>query len=169
MFVDIILEVMNFNHTWMGDVVLRLEYADCATGTGALRHQRGLPSARNQRHDQRACGNGTGIGCSGNFGSSAANTPQPGSVIYRFTDAALAPIGDGVCPTVAPTGCYKPSPGGVLAGFNGLLKGGCWQLRAADWAALDVGFINSWTVWELNQTPVNTQVATWGKLKTLYR
>lgn len=165
---DVVLEV-NMNHTWMGDVIVRLEYRDCATGatlygTNVICRPRGTNVTPNA-----PCGSGTGVGCSGNLGSSAANTPQPGSVPYRFTDPAPTAIGEGVCPTVAASGCYKPSPGGLLAGFSGHLKGGCWVLLTSDWAGLDVGSISSWTVWELNTGPVVTKSASWGNMKMMYR
>ena len=165
---DVILEV-GMAHTWMGDFLVRLEYVDCASGallygTNVLCRPRGTNAVGNA-----PCGTGTGVGCSGNLGTVATTTPPPAPVPYLFSDAAVAPIGDGICPTVAPSGCYKPSPGGALVGFNGHLKGGCWRLLASDWAGGDLGTISYWAVWEQNQAPVPARLASWGKLKTLYR
>lgn len=156
---DVILEV-NMAHTWVGDLVLRLEYVDCATltplyGTNVLCRPRGTNTTTNT-----PCGSGTGVGCSADL--VAGN-------VYRFADAAPAPMADGTCTNPIASGCYKPSPGGAMVGFVGLVKGKCWRLTVSDWASLDTGIINSWTVWEQNQTPVGAKAGTWGQLKTLYR
>ena len=65
---DVVFEIA-MNHTWMGDVVIRLEYVDCSTqavlyGTNVICRPRGTNTTANT-----PCGAGTGVGCSGNFGS----------------------------------------------------------------------------------------------------
>ena len=156
-------------HTWMGDLVLRLEYADCDDGTvlyGAdvLCRPRGtnllLPAP---------CGGGSSAGCSGNLGSTSTSTPPPEPESYFLSDSATATLGIGTCPGAAVTGCYLPSTPGAFGGFSGLAKGACWRLSVADHADRDVGVITYWAVYTNNVPIVATRAASWGRLKTIYR
>jgi len=165
---EVTLEV-SLAHTWMGDLVLRLEYVDCVSGVplyGAdiLCRPRGanlLPPS--------PCGSGTSAGCSGNLGTSALSTPPPEPATYFFSDSASVPLGDGSCPSLAGPGCYLPTSPGAFAGFRGHLLGGCWRLSVADWAESDVGMIDHWAVWMAVTPEVATRATSWGRLKTIYR
>ena len=152
--------VANLTHTWIGDVVLQLEYfANCADAA---------PTASANvicRPGGTLCGPGTGVGCSSNF--IAANE-------LRFNDAAAAAIPSTSClsATNVAAGCYLPSgtgAGGLSTAFNGLLKGGCFRIFAQDNAAADTGAINSWGVLSKNESPVPTASRSWGGLKSIYR
>ena len=166
---DVILE-LTWNHTWVADIVLTLGYdPDCsgplaAVSTRVICRPRGTVATT-----AVPCGpNTTSVGCGSNIGTSATNTSnQPAT--YIFSDEALNRIGEGVCPTLTPAGCYKPSVGSELAVFRGLNKGGCWSLKAADWAAGDVGTITTWAVHVRNQRPVPATAASWGQIKGTYR
>lgn len=167
-FTDVILEV-SLAHTWVGDLVLRLEYADCESGaplhgTNVICRPRGTELLA-----PPPCGAGFGSGCGGNLGSLATSIPPPEPRPYYFNDAAEFPIADGICHPLASPACYQPSPSGALSGFNGFSQGGCWTLSVADWAAGNTGVIAHWTVWQKSTPVVPARAASWGRLKTIYR
>jgi len=156
-------------HTWMGDLVLRLEYVDCDDGT--LRYGADVlcrPRGTNLLAPA-PCGGGSSAGCSGNLGTTSTSTPPPEPASYFLSDSAGVPLGVGSCPGVAIPGCYLPSTPGAFGGFSGLAKGGCWRLLVADHADRDVGEITYWAVFTNNVPIVATRAASWGRLKTIYR
>jgi len=164
---DIILEV-DMDHTSIGDLVVKLDYVDCESGavlsgTTILCRPRG-----DDPDDNAPCGDGTGSGCSGNLGKSYLDEPEPSPARYFFTDEASAPMADGSCPRLVPTGCYQPSPGGSTRAFAGLPRGGCWRLFASDWTLGHTGAITSWGIWERDLS-TGARRHTWGELKTIYR
>jgi hypothetical protein len=166
---DVVLE-LTWNHTWVGDVVLTLSYDVDCEGPAAEVSTRVVCRPRGTVATTAVpCGpNATSVGCGSNIGTSATNSANLPAT-YRFSDEAVAPIAEGTCPTLTPAGCYKPSTGSTFAIFRGLNKGGCWRLRAADYAAGDVGTITTWAVNVRNQTPVPVTAASWGQIKSTYR
>ena len=166
---DVILDI-TWNHTWVADIVLTLGYDVDCEGPAAEVSTRVICRPRGTVATTAVpCGpNTTSVGCGSNIGTSATNSAnQPAR--YFFSDEALNMIGEGVCPTLTPGGCYKPSVGSSFSVFRGLNKGGCWRLRAADWAAGDVGTIPTWAVHVRNQRPVPATAASWGQVKSVYR
>jgi len=165
---DVVLEV-SLAHTWMGDLVLRLEYVDCLSGVplhGAdiLCRPRGANLLA-----PAPCGVGTSAGCGGNLGTSESSLPPPGTATYFFSDSSATALAEDACPTLAGGGCYRPTVPGAFAGFRGLLVGGCWRLRVADWAESDVGVIDYWAVWTRVQPEVAARPTSWGGVKAIYR
>ena len=161
-----VIAAVTMRHTWVGDVVLRLEYYDCATGA-VFAGTNLLCRARGTNVDTPApCGIGTGVGASGDLGTGGTTGT---ALTYVFSSDAAAPINEGVNPTPIPAGCYQPAFGQTMAVFAGLQKGGCWSLSAGDWAAGDLGYINDWTIYMKNEGPVATRSGSWGSLKTIYR
>jgi hypothetical protein len=156
-------------HTWVGDVVATVEYGDCAggpalAGVNVICRPRGTTTIF-----AAPCGTGTGVGCSGNFGTVGTTSPPPAPVSYKFSDDATGTIAEGTCPNPVPSGCYKPQTGGSMSVFDGLLKGGCFRLSVSDWAGADVGTVSQWAVWTTNEYPVSAAPRTWGAVKTMYR
>ncbi len=151
---------LNLTHTWIGDVVVKLEYyQNCGDATPA--------AVANVlcRPGGTLCGPGTGVGCSSNF--VAANE-------LRFNDNAGAAIPSTGCVTATnvAAGCYRPTgttAGGLSTAFTGLLKGGCFKLFVQDNASLDTGTLTSWAVYSKNEAPVPTVNRSWGALKSIYR
>lgn len=171
---DVILE-LTWDHTWIGDIVLTLGYDPDCTGPAAeiatrvICRPRGLDLAGSAPCGPGAGGGpGAGVGCGSNVGSSATDSAnQPAT--YYFSDEAVGPIAEGVCPSLTPAGCYRPTTGSEFAIFRGLAKGGCWRLRVADWVGGEVGTIVSWAVHVRNQRPVPVTAASWGQIKGVYR
>lgn len=161
---------LEINHTWIGDLVVRLEYYDCTTGvvlqgTDLICRPRGF-----EDQDNVPCGTSTGFGCSGNLGKSRNDIPQPDSQRYLFADESTNILDDGGCAAVLGSGCYQASPGNYLVGFEGLPRGKCFRMIVSDWKVGDVGTLSSWGVWELNPlSPTPALHTTWGELKTIYR
>lgn len=151
---------LNLTHTWIGDVVVKLEYYQtCGDATPA--------AVANVicRPGGTVCGTGTGVGCSSNF--VAANE-------LRFNDAATSSLPSTACvsSTNVAAGCYRPTgttAGGLSTAFQGLLKGGCFKLFVQDNASLDTGTLTSWAVYSKNEAPVPTVNRSWGTLKSIYR
>ncbi len=151
---DVILAVEGF-HTWIGDLRIWLSYdvgCDGAADAG--------PVAALCRPALGTCDPDGCCGCSGDLEG-----------VYLFSDAGGDPMGEFDCPSFIPGGCYgvavdSPNP---FAVFDGLPKGGCFELFVADGACADTGFIASWGVAVLNGpggTP--TQDVSWGALKSAY-
>ncbi len=160
---------MDIEHTWVGDLVIRLEYANCQTGetlygTNILCRPRGTEDA-----DNVPCGAATQFGCSGNLGKSKYDQPPLATQRYYFADESTNILDNGACADVLGPGCFQPSVGGTLAGFEGLPRGGCWRLIVSDWKLGDVGSIAGWGVWELKPLATPTVPRSWGRLKTIYR
>ncbi len=168
--IDDVIITMNASHTWVGDLIVTVNYdEDCAGPGGPISavllcrpDASGDPS-----QTPPPCGtSAAALGCSSNLDCN--NT-------YSFGDAAVASLGVGAfcgptSATVLPGGCYKPGAGGTpLAIFRGLAKGGCWTLTVSDNAALDTGVLCSWAVFLRNQHPVPAQSSSWGQVKNLYR
>jgi len=159
---------IDIDHTWMGDLVLRLEYVDCGTnaviyGTDLICRPRGTQPTANV-----PCGTDTERGCSGNLGRSRIDEPQPSPQRYWFSDESPNIIAIGACPEVLGSGCYEPVDDGALAGFIGLPRGGCFRIVVSDWAIGNTGQISSWVVWELDP-PTPALRRSWGRLKSIYR
>ena len=161
---------LEINHTWIGDLVVRLEYTDCVTGevlygTNLICRPRGVDD-----EGEVPCGTTAGFGCDGNLGRSKLDVPQPDSQRYLFADESTNILDDGACAPVLGSGCYQASPGNLLQGFEGLKRGGCFRMVLSDWKVGDVGTLSSWGVWELNPLAATPSLhASWGRLKTIYR
>jgi extracellular elastinolytic metalloproteinase len=102
---------IRLNHTFDGDLVLRLIHPD---GTTVL-----LSSNRGSSGD--------------NFGSGANDCSGTPTI---FDDNALTPISGGAAPFA---GTFKPET--PLSALNGKLMNGVWRLQVSDTAAIDVGTI----------------------------
>jgi len=160
-FDDVILDVQ-MSHTWIGDLIMTLDYfQDCAAAvpiasTRVLCRQRGTNASA-----PVPCGSdASGFGCSGDL--SCNNT-------YYFSDDAVAPMAEGTCATAIASGCYKPASGNSMAVFRGLAKGGCFRLSVSDNASADIGTVCSWSIHTRNTGPVEALTSSWGKLKAIYR
>lgn len=158
----IVLEV-KLQHTWVGDLRIRLDYDVTCDGTPdasalVLCRPRG-----NMSVTPAPCGPGPGFGCSGDL--TCQNT-------YRFDDASPTPLGIGAsCSPTIPSGCYGTAVegGSPLGAFYGLPKLGCWTLTVIDATSGDIGALCEWTVWEDKEPPVGIEAAPWGRVKSLYR
>ncbi len=160
---DVILE-MNWNHTWIGDIILDLSYDPDCSGPAAATTARVVCRPRGTATTTPLpCGTGTGFGCSGDL--AAAN-------VYMFSDDALNPLAVGAnCTATLAGGCYKQSDvgGSPFSIWRGLPKGGCWYLRVADNAGADTGAISGWAIYVRNQRPVPVSDTSWGQVKNIYR
>ncbi len=149
---DVILAV-EMDHTWVGDLRIWLSYDMNCDGTAEAG-----PVAALCRPGLGTCDPDGCCGCSaGVFG------------VYLFSDDGGVPLAED-CVAVDP-GCYSaaidsPNP---FAVFDGMPKGGCFELFAADGACADTGSVRSWTVYVANGgggTP--TETVSWGHLKSSY-
>mgnify|MGYP006183063971 FL=1 len=100
--------------------------------------------------DNNATGVSSSIAVSGRTGNGGASTPVAVNIVHPY-------IGDLIVDLVAPDGSvYSISnrAGGSADNINktvninlsGEALNGTWKLRAADRAASDVGYINSWSI-----------------------
>ena len=159
MFVNHVVLEIDCSHTWIGDLVVRLEYDE--NSDGAI-DAASTVICRPGRTG--SCGPaGTGAGCGSNFATGA---------VYRFDDTAASPLPTTGCFTSAniPGGCYQPTGLGTspLSAFVDLTKGGRWWLFVSDNATGDVFSMTRWAVHILN-SPVAVAPASWGQLKARYR
>jgi len=159
MFISHVVLDLDCSHTWIGDLIVRLEYDENSddvidvTSTVICRPGRTV-----------SCGaGGSGSGCSSNFATGA---------VYRFDDTAVGSLPEIGCSnaTDIPGGCYRPTGLGAdaLSVFEGRSKGGRWWLFVSDNATGDVFTMTRWAVHILN-TPVGVAQASWGQVKALYR
>ncbi len=149
---DVILSA-ELSHTWSGDLRLWLSYDVECDGTDDAG-----PVAALCRPGLGTCDPDGCCGCSaGVLG------------LYMFSDDGGIPLAED-CIAVDP-GCYSPaidSPN-PFAVFDGLAKGGCFNLFAADGACADTGTVNTWIVAVKNGTGgVPTESVSWGELKSTY-
>jgi subtilisin-like proprotein convertase family protein len=151
---DVVAEV-GFEHTWVGDVVLRLRNT---SSTGEIReadllNRPGVPQSP--------------FGCSGD----AVSSSSLGNYFFG-SDLSLVPLGDTNCPSTHLPACYAVAPEDPqgLEIFRGLEVGdGTWELRAFDHAASDSGFVHAWGIHLLIEHPVSVSESTWGEIKASYR
>ena len=167
-FLDVIATV-KLAHTFVGDLVLRLEYfGNCSSPTPVasvdlICRPRGTDTASPAPCGPDPASNNGGGSNLGTSATNSANTPD----LYSFADDAVTRIADGTNPPLIPAGCYLPSSG-TLSAFSGLRKGGCFRLFAADYAPLDVGSIEELHVYSMNSQNVPAERVSWGSLKTMY-
>lgn len=161
-FISSIVLQARMQHTWVGDLRIRLGYDETCDATIdaqaiVLCRPRGVTATT-----PAPCGPGVGFGCSGDL--SCANS-------YVFDDASPTPLGVESCPAAIPSGCYRPPvDGGVpLAVFTGRPKGGCWSLTVIDATSGDIGSVCEWIVWQDEQRTIGVAPAGWDRVKTLYR
>lgn len=167
--IDVIVEI-TLAHTWAGDLIVRVEYGDCAGGPA----QAGVNVICRPRGTAALfpvpCGSANTVGCSGNLGNGRPNVPPYEPSSYTFSDDAATALAEGDCPSSIPAGCYRPqTPGGALSAFDGRLKGGCFRLGISDWFVGDRGIVSSWAVHTKTDRSVPATNRTWGQVKTLYR
>ena len=153
---DVVLE-LDCSHTWIGDLIVRLDYDEDSNGTIDLSTTVICRPGRTGN-----CGpGGTGVGCGSNFVT---------GFIYRFDDTATGTLPTTNCSGNVLAGCYRPTGvgAGLLSAFEGRTKGGRWWLVISDNQSGDAGTLTSWTV-HLKNTPVSTTPTSWGQLKAIYR
>ena len=112
--------ILQINHTWVGDLSVRLTHDD--TGTTALIMDRpGKPNS--------------GFGCSGD------------DIDAQLFDAACGGSVEDQCAGAVSTinGEFTPDPD-ALAVFDGESHSGSWTLTVTDHAGADSGFLNTWCV-----------------------
>lgn len=159
MFVGHVVMELDCSHSWIGDLIVRLDYDENsddvidATSTVICRPGR-----------TGSCGpiGGAGLGCGSNFTTGA---------VYRFDDTTTVSLPETVCnSTNIPGGCYRPTGlgAGPLSVFKDRTKGGRWWLFVSDNAPTDVFTLTRWSVHILN-TPVAVAPTSWGQVKVLYR
>ena len=167
-FLDVIAEV-KIAHTFVGDLVLRLEYFDnCAAVAPVAMASLICRPQGTSANWPLPCGTATGgAGAGSNIGTSATNASNLPAA-YLFSDAAATKIADGVNPTLTPAGCYQPTIG-AMSGFANLRKGGCFKLFAADYEGADLGTIEEVHIHSLNSQNVPTRAVSWGRIKSIYR
>jgi len=123
---------IDMNHTWVGDLIVRLEAPD---GTALdLIHRTGFAGG----------GKGGCCGDSSNLGGTYTFSDD-GDTSWWATAGALG--GDAVMPSGdwAPTGADGVL-GSFAATFGGLDTEGTWTLSLGDWAGGDTGAVTSWTL-----------------------
>jgi len=149
---DVILST-EISHTWVGDLRIWLSYDVDCDGTAEAGPVAALCRAGLDGCDADGC-----CGCSASVGGT-----------YLFSDDGALPLAED-CVAVGP-GCYSPavdSPN-PLAVFDGLEKGGCFELFAQDGACADTGAVSTFTVAVMNGgggTP--TETTSWSGLKSSY-
>ena len=159
MFIRHVVLELECSHTWIGDLIVRLEYDENSddvidvTATVICRPGR-----------TGSCGAiGMGFGCGSNLTTGA---------VYRFDDTAASSLPESGCATLTdiPGGCYKPTGLGAdpLSVFGDRSKGGRWWLFVSDNANGDLFAMTRWAVHILN-SPVGVAPASWGQVKVLYR
>lgn len=167
--VDVVFDI-TIGHTWVGDLLARIEYGNCAGGpptaaSNVICRPRGTGASA-----LSPCGSVSDFGCWADLGDAPTPNVEPTPLTYRFSDGAPAPMAEGTCPTKLAAGCYRPSSmGGSLAAFHLQHRGGCFRLLVGDYTPSDVGVVAAWAVHMSNDTPVAAHAASWGALKTIYR
>jgi len=151
---DVILGV-EISHTWVGDLRVLLSYDVDCDGTAEAG-----PAAALCRAALDGCAPDGCCGCSGDLGG-----------LYYFSDDGGEALGEVDCPSFIPAGCYGPAVDSEVpfAAFDGLAKGGCFDLVVQDGACADTGSVSSWVVAVRNGgggTPVEN--VSWGSLKSAY-
>lgn len=153
---DVVID-LRINHTWIGDLTLRVGYDE--TCDGAI----DVSSTIVCRPGNATC-TGTAVGCNNNF--VCANQ-------IMIDDVAPAALPTAACVSTVnvAAGCYRPTGAGAgpLAIFEGRPKGGCWYLFASDQAAADVGTICEWSVHLKNRTTIGVEAASWTGTKVLFQ
>ena len=148
MIIDDVIVDLNMVHTWVGDLIVTVQYDLGCDGTidrsaTLLCRPRGTAAV-----SPPPCGTATGtFGCGADLITASA---------ILWSDDALAPLAEGTCVNPVPPGCYKPATvgGQPLSVFRGMLKNGCFTLFVSDNGAGDTGTINSWSVHVRNRQPV---------------
>jgi len=107
---------VRINHTWVGDLVVRLTHVQSGTSVDLI---------------DRPGFTGSGFGCSGD------------NIDAVLDDAAAQPVETqcaGSVPTIA--GTFRPNQ--VLSAFNGVSLAGTWRLNVSDRAGSDTGSLVRW-------------------------
>jgi len=157
MFIEDVVLVLDCSHTWLGDLIVRLDYDE--NTDGAIDASTTVICRPGRTG---ACGQaGTGVGCGSNLVTGS---------IYRFDDTATGTLPTANCSGNVAGGCYQPTGvgAGPLSVFEGRTKGGRWWLFVSDNQGGDSGTLTSWTV-HLKNTPVSTTHTSWGRVKSIYR
>lgn len=159
MFVGHVVLELECAHTWIGDLIVRLEYDENSDGvidvTSTVICRPGRTGS---------CGaGGTGSGCGSNFATGA---------VYRFDDSAVNSLPSTGCAlgTDIPGGCYRPTgiDSSPLSAFVDRVKGGRWWLAVSDNLGGDLLTMTRWAVHILN-SPVSVAPTSWGQIKLRYR
>ena len=149
---DVVLDV-EIAHTWSGDLRVWLSYDMGCDGSAEAG-----PVAALCRPALSGCDGSGCCGCSAGIGG-----------LYQFSDDAAVPLAED-CVAVDP-GCYStavdsPAP---LSAFDGMDKGGCFDLFVADGACADTGAVTSWTVHVKNGGgTVPTEDTSWSQIKAKF-
>jgi subtilisin-like proprotein convertase family protein len=106
------------NHTWVGDLRVTLTHVDTGTAV-TLIDRPGSPA--------------TSLGCSGNN-------------INATLDDEASLLVEGQCLAATPTISGSLKPNNPLSAFDGENVGGTWRLTVTDWATLDDGFLEAWSL-----------------------
>ncbi|MFH1329670.1 MAG: proprotein convertase P-domain-containing protein [Actinomycetota bacterium] len=105
-------------HTYVGDLRVTLTHVDTGTVVTII-HRPGVPA--------------TSFGCSGD------------NINATLDDEATLPVED-QCRTTSPTISGSVKPNNLLSAFDGENLGGTWRLTVTDWATLDHGFLEAWSL-----------------------
>lgn len=141
---DIILE-LRISHTRVGDLKVLLYYDVSCDGTPDVG-----PVAALCRPALDGCPSDDCCGCGSDIDGS-----------YFFSDDASTPLGEYLCPTMIPEGCYAPAveSENPFSVFEGLPKGGCFYLKVVDGACDHPTDLAEWCVWSLTSPPAGNQYA----------
>jgi hypothetical protein len=153
---DIVLE-LDCKTTWLGDIIVRLDYDENSDGAIDVSTTVICRPGRTG-----ACGQaGTGVGCGSDFET---------GFIYRFDDTAAGNLPTVNCSGDVAGGCYRPTGlgAGSMLAFADRTKGGRWWLFVSDNQGGDRFSLTSWAV-HLKNTPVSITPTSWGQLKAIYR
>ncbi len=119
---DLNVEV-EITHTWVGDLKVVLTHVDTGTQVTIIDRPRRRCCLRRLRR----------FGCSGN------------NVDATLDDEASTRVED-QCLGSTPTISGSVRPNNPLSAFDGEDLGGTWRLTVTDWATLDHGFLESWSL-----------------------
>jgi len=134
---DLLLNI-NIDHTWIGDLIIRLYYSHDGT------HNYDVEGCVLCRHGYEGC---LPDGCCGCGGALAGR--------YGFDDAS--PSIENECPSEFPPGCYGPDHDSIgLSGFDGIATGGSFWLHVSDGAGGDVGTVHEWEICVLGNSAAPT-------------
>ena len=153
---DVVVD-MAFEHTWIGDMNIKLYYDhDCSPSSIPFG-----PVSLLCRQQLAGCPVDGCCGCSGDmflFGRYAFGTNGPTKEI------AAAAQG---CPAEIPFGCYRQAVESqfTFSVFSGLRKDGCWYLDLQDGAGADEGTLQNWQINIANAQTTAVENATWGAVK----
>jgi hypothetical protein len=155
---DVVVD-MELEHTWVGDMNVKLFYDhDCTPSSAPFG-----PVSLLCRQQLAGCPVDLCCGCSGDmfFG---------GRYVFGTNGSTKELAAAGQCPTTIPFGCYREAveSANTFAVFSGLRKDGCWYLDLQDGAGADEGVLLNWQINVANQQTTAVESSTWGAVKAGY-